>query len=100
MALPTTSSISQVSRESKRLELRGSVQTVFPIRACAHASALADSETQDVSWAIGTDGPLEGRGKASVFYCPYCTVLYSISYTGYRNLLCVLPAVWPFVRPF
>lgn len=77
MALSTAHSISQVSRESKRLELRGSVQTVFPIRACAQASATADSESQDVSWATGTDGPLEGRVKARVHYCTvlYCTVL-------------------------
>lgn len=65
MAVPTARSISEVSKECKQVELRGTVQTVFPIHACVQASAAADSETQDVSWAIGTDGPLEGRDKAS-----------------------------------
>ena len=62
LASSTARSISQVSRESMRVELQGSVQTVFPIHDCM--APTANSETQDYG-TLGNDGPLEGATKAS-----------------------------------
>eukprot|EP00903_Cladosiphon_okamuranus_P021838 g20081.t1 len=56
------SSIAQVSRELVRVEnLRGSVQTVFPIHTCMPPTAN-NSETQDYG-TVGNDGPIEGAAK-------------------------------------
>lgn len=66
-----SSSIAQVSRESVRVQkLRGSVQTVFPVRACMPPTAN-NSETQDYG-TVGSDGPIEGAAKVMVVLTGVC----------------------------
>lgn len=60
-SIATAGSIAQVSRESVRVQLRGVVQTVFPIHACLPPTAN-NSETQDYG-TVGNDGPIEGAAK-------------------------------------
>lgn len=65
MASPSSiaESISQVSRESVYVRLRGCVQTVFPMHACMPPTA--NNETQDYG-TVGSDGPIEGATKVGV----------------------------------
>lgn len=69
-------SISQVSQESLAVELRGSVQTIFPIHACMPQTA--NGETQDYG-TLGDDGPLEGATKVNpIMMSKLCSVLVRI----------------------
>lgn len=61
----TAESISQVSRESVCVGLKGCVQTVFPIHECMPPTA--NNETQDYG-TVGSDGPIEGATKVGVEY--------------------------------
>lgn len=63
--MATARSIAQVSQDSVRLErVRGTVQTVFPIRGCMPPTAN-QSETQDYG-RVGSDGPIEGATKVII----------------------------------